>query len=368
MKKILYLTTALDARDYDFYLKNGFSVSNPSNQNFHSNVIHSLSKEYQVLVLTLVPFDTKNTKPIDNETHIYIEHPKNVFQKLLAFEELKNEIKQLSKDFIAILYDPLNEALSRASIYAKKKLHAPRLAILTDNPKNITSIHSSKADALLALALSSDGAISLTPKLLDIYSLSKKPYQIMEGLVVPNDIKPHTAKKPYFYFGGTLLAKYGTKLLIDSFEKANLEGVDLYIAGHQKENLPSFSNVRLLGQVSKDENIAYQKGAYAVINPRPFSETLDSESVPSKMFEYVQNASRIISTKNTFFEKHFKDDIEWIGEGNANDISILFEKIKKEGLSSITSLNVANKEKFLSLFGEDSFNKRVASLLDSFPL
>lgn len=368
MKKILYLTTALDPRDYDFYLKNGFLISNPSNQNFHSNVIHSLSKEYQVLALTLVPFDTKKTKPIDNETHIYVQHPKNLFQKFLALEELKSEVKRLPKDITAILYDPLNEALSRTSIYAKKKLHAPRIAILTDNPKNITSIRSSKADALLSLALSSDGAVSLTHRLLEIYGLSRKPHQVIEGLVVPNDVQPYESKKPYFYFGGTLLAKYGTKLLIDSFGKANLADIDLYVAGHQKENFPSFSNLHLLGQVSKDENAAYQKGAYAVINPRPYSETFDSESVPSKMFEYIQNASRIISTKNTFFEKCFKDDIEWIGEGNADDFSILFSKIKVEGLSSVASLNTANKEKFLSLFGEDSFNKKITCLLDSLPL
>lgn len=367
MKKILYLSTALDQRDYDFYLKKGYLISNPSNQNFHSNVIHSLSKEYEVLVLTLVPFDTKEVKPIDNQTHIYVEHPKNIFQKILALKELEGEIKRLPKDYSAIIYDPLNEALLRASIYAKKKLHAPRLAFLTDNPENITSMSAKKADSLLSLATSSDGAIALTPKLLSVYGLEKKPHKIIEGLIVPNKEKPYQGKRPYLYFGGTLLAKYGTRLLIESFIKAKIKNLDLYIAGHQKENLPTSQNVRFLGQISKSENAAYQKGAYAVINPRPFSTKLDSESVPSKMFEYVTNASRIISTKNTFFEKFFPDDIAWIGEGNANDFSILFENIKKSGLSSIPSLNPSSKEKFLSLYGEESFNKKVTSLIGSFP-
>ena len=367
MKKILYLSTALDQRDYDFYLKKGYAVSNPSNQNFHSNVIHSLSKEYEVLVLTLVPFDTRGIKPIDNQTHIYIEHPKNVFQKVIALKELEEEIKRLPKDYSAIVYDPLNEALSRTSIYAKNKLHAPRLALLTDNPENITSMSAKKADTLLSFAFSSDGAIALTPRLLSIYGLEKKPYEIIEGLVVPSDEKPYRSEKPYLFFGGTLLAKYGTKLLIESFIKAGIDNLDLYIAGHQKEELPTSNNIRFLGQITKGENASYQKGAYAVINPRPFSSKLDSESVPSKMFEYVTNANRIISTKNTFFEEFFPKDIAWIGEGNAIDFSIFFENFKQSGLSSIPSLNPSSKEKFLSLYGEESFNKKVTSLIDSFP-
>ena len=367
MKKILYLTTALEEKDYDYYLEHCYPISNPSNQNFHSNAINALKKEYEVLALTLVPFETKSIRPIDNPTHIYIEHPRNIIQKILALQELKEEIKALPKDFSAIIYDPLNEALSRMSSYAKKILEVPRFAFLTDNPFNITSMSAHKARTLISLVRSSEGAISLTSKLLEIYGLKEKPHEIIEGLAIPSKSKPYQSERPYFYFGGTLLEKYGVKLLIEAFQKANLENLDLYIAGHRKEKLPISKNVHFLGQVTKEENAAYQKGAYAVINPRPFSKKLDAESIPSKMFEYIANANRVISTKNTFFEKNFPNDIMWIGEGNADDFSIFFENLKRNGLSSIPLLDPFQKQKFLSLYGESSFNQKITSLLDSLP-
>ncbi len=358
MKRILYLTTSIDSRDYAYLLKQGAIMPNPSNQNFHSRVIETMKKEYDVIVLSLVPFIAKKSLLLDNEVYHYTECGSSKLQKLCAYNQFKRDALAIKEDVDAVLFDSLSVPLGKTAKLLQNKKKIPSIAILTDNPFNISSLPTKRAKAILKNAKYADTAISLTTSLLNIFSLSDRPHFLIPGIASPNDVLPFVAKRPYLYFAGSLLERYGVNKLIDSYPSN--APFDLYIAGHGKAPLAKKEGIRYLGQVSLEENIAYQKGALAVINPRPFDQKLDAESVPSKMFEYLSNASSIISTENTFFREHFEHDINWIGKGSDEDFANLWKIINENKLLKISD---KARERLFQEYGEEAFLKGVASLI-----
>lgn len=73
--KILYLTNAIKEEDYNFLLKKGYPLINPSNQNFHTRLIKVLSSLEEVNVLSLVPTKTKPYRLLDSELFHYVQYP-----------------------------------------------------------------------------------------------------------------------------------------------------------------------------------------------------------------------------------------------------------------------------------------------------
>lgn len=108
------------------------------------------------------------------------------------------------------------------------------------------------------------------------------------------------------------MERYGAPELMKAFASIPCE-YDLLIAGHHGDSLVSNdSRIKLLGQVNKEDNLAYEAHASLLINPRPFDEKLDQESTPSKMIEYLSSGSPILSTPCSILKKDFEDDINWI--------------------------------------------------------
>lgn len=359
MKSVLYLTTSIDPRDYAYLLKQGASMPNPSNQNFHSRVIGALQKEYNVIVLSFVPFIAKKNRLLDNGTYRYNECGSTAFQKLCAYKKFEKAALKIEEDIEAVIFDSLSVSLGKVAKRLQKRRRIPSLAILTDNPFNLSSLPTKKAEIMLENAKYADGTISLTPSLLNAFSLSDRPHFLAPGIVSKNEIAPFSAERPYLYFAGSLLERYGVNKLVDSYPSN--APFDLFIAGHGDKPLTQKDGIRYLKQVSLDENIAYQKGALAVINPRPFDPKLDAESIPSKMFEYLTNAPAIISTENTFFHQHFEHDINWIGKGFVDDFSNLWKIVSENKLLKVSD---ETRERLFREYGEKVFVKGVASLIN----
>lgn len=365
MKKILYLTTSIDPKDYSFLLKKGVTLPNPSNQNFHSRLISALGSRFDVRVISRLSLKIGPYTLLDNERYHYFEKQSGILPKLFPPLELKALKHLIPEEIDAILFDSLNAPLSFQAITIASKLGVPSIAILTDNPSNITGLSKAKAKRIIDYASKANASITLTPSLQNVYHLSNKKSVLIPGIASESDAPSFKGPRPYFYFGGSLLQRYGAPRLIENFLAANLENTDLYIAGHGNENLPKDDNVILLGQVSLEENIAYQKGAVALINPRPFDPILDSESVPSKMFEYLSFGSRIISTENTFFKKEFDSCVNWIGNGSDEDFANFFRSYKENGATRFKEITSKQRESFLEKYGPSSFAKKIEGFLTS---
>lgn len=365
MKKILYLTTSIDPKDYAFLLKKGVPLANPSNQNFHSRLISALGKRFDVCAISRLSMKDGPYKLLDNENYRYFEKPSGVLPKLFPSLELKAMKSLIPEEIDAVLFDSLSAALSFEAVAIATKLGIPSVAILTDSPSNITNLSKANAKRIISYASKADASIALTQHLPKAFHLASKKSILIPGIASESDIAPFKASRPYLYFGGALLDRYGAPRLLANFLASDLKDTDLYIAGHGEEKLPKGKNVVFLGQVSLEENIAYQKGAVALINPRPFDPILDSQSVPSKMFEYLSFGSRIVSTENTFFKKEFDACVNWISKGSDDDFSNFFRFYKENGPSSLKEIGPKEREAFLKEFGPDSFAKKVEDFLIS---
>lgn len=328
---VIYLTTAM--RDDDFRLLNHLAQKkpNPAGQNFHNKIIRSISLVDNINVYSIVP----SYEHIIYEGHFegkglidfyYFEAPANRFKryfdlpKTIAKKVMENYDEKLNPKSV-IVYDSLNVTMAKTSIILSKKLGIKRVAILTDNPNNITGVRRPYVHEVLRLSKNVSGYFSLSNGLIDLFNPKQKNFAITEGVVEPAPRTLPLYTKPYIYFGGALYIKYGIGALIASYtlEKPDY---DLLIAGHgpyeAQVRAASFLNPRIvyLGQVSRSDNYNYERHASLNVNPRRYSEDLDKNSVPSKMLEYLAAGQPILSTKQTRLQTLFPNDVNWVDSGD----------------------------------------------------
>jgi glycosyltransferase involved in cell wall biosynthesis len=172
----------------------------------------------------------------------------------------------------------------------------------------------------------------LSDGLLKALALENKPHLVFPGIVEQaSKGKPLFSKNGYFYFGGALLARYGILSLLEAYLAAKPD-YDLIIAGHEtssdefKHLLRQSPRIRYLGQVTKEENAILEANAALLINPRPYDEKLDQESVPSKLLEYLASGSPILSTRHSALQKEFPADINWLQDSSLQGLSVLVQR------------------------------------------
>jgi glycosyltransferase involved in cell wall biosynthesis len=371
--RIIYLTTSLQDEDYNAWGLGTDNLPNPSNQNFHSRLIRALMTKDDVQVISLVPKTAKGTLFLDSNNYHYVNYPANL---LLALQSQIKEIKTIGKELgknqdSLIVFDSLNLKLCHSAHSLSKKLGCPSAAILTDNPKNISESPIFYQSLLLPQVKKAHGFLSLSDGLLEAFNVKNKPHFVFEGIVEESHAKTIPfAKGSFLYFAGALKEKYGIKDLIGAYFQARPD-YDLVIAGHSNQD-PYFAeieenNVRVhfLGQVSKDENASFEENAALLINPRRFNETLDKESVPSKMLEFLMSGSPILSTPHTKLQEIFPDDVNWLQESGENALQKWFENHldQKKKLMNIKPNNA--KKRTLELYGLESLGSKLHCFLAS---
>ncbi len=343
--KIVYVTTALDKEDYKEFVKLWKKSPNPSNQNFHNKMIRSLAINNQVEVISIRPFSgrlctvkklEKGTKVDGNITWNYITIRKRKVSRYLAVRsEYRKIFKKTPLDDAIILCDTINPLCISAATYIGKQHDLPVIGVCTDSPSNITGTRKQYTIYLLNHAYKCQGYITLIDGLNLLYNPNDKPYLTIEGIVEnERNVKVNlNIEKPYFYFGGSLLERYGVFNLIQAYEDLNNPNVDLYIAGHNgypedvKERIKDNPNIHFLGTIGVDEVLAYQACAVAIINPRPYTEDLDRFSIPSKTLEALTSGVPTISIKNTKLQEIFKDEIIWVEDNEVSSLTAAMQKV-----------------------------------------
>lgn len=321
--KILYLTTHVEASDFQILASQASIAPNPAGQNFHGKLIDALAEFDEVNVVSLIPnseniLSEKTIPPYRNRGYRYIAPPSlRIAKRLFLHKRIAKEA--CKEDADVVLYDSLNLTLARASKIIAAKLNIPRIAICTDDPANISFAPQTYKEQVVSLSKKADGYFALTEGLVELFNENRRPSLVRPGIIKRTDVPPKNMEKPYIYYGGALFIKDGTKDLIDGYISAK-PNLNLIIAGHgpfegaviaaTKAN----KNILYLGQISEQENIAYQKGAALLVNPRLYNGKLDRVSVPSKVLEYLTNGKYIASTKSTSLFEDFEPDINWIGD------------------------------------------------------
>ncbi len=321
---VIYLTTHVQEDDFASCYSRVSRMPNPAGENFHGKLLRALALVEKVHAYCLVPTSLgklgRNDFESDEIHYSYIYGPTNRYLRALTLpsklsKRIAKEHQDKEKPFI--IYDPLNAILSLTAKKLSALLHAPRIAILTDEIRNITGVSESYAKRIHDLTSNADASIALTHGLVDSYGLLEKPHYIQPAYVEEEPVEPYKADHPYLYYGGALFVKDGTKDLIDAFNALHPD-YDLIISGHGnyeeevRREATANPRIKFLGQVDKKEHFALIKGAALCLNPRRYNATLDALAVPSKVMEYLTYGNVIASTLTTPLRADFGEAINWI--------------------------------------------------------
>lgn len=381
MSHIIYITTAMDKRDFDEYLTHWSSSPNPSNQNFHNKMIRSLSINNKVDVISARPFsrtlcDMKNLKKAEKEdgniTWHYIAIQRNFFEKIInGTKQVKALVKKLITEDTIVFVDTINTSITHFTKHAMKKRTNKIIGICTDSPSNISGTSRSYTVYLLSRASNYSGYIALTTGLNELFNANKRPGLILEGLVEENLVLKNNQYENYFFFGGALLPRYGVYDLIKAFKIFNKDKkYKLVFSGHHSDNkalkeaIGGDENIIYLGAITISECLSLEKGAIANINPRPFSEDLDRYSIPSKTLEYLTSGVPTISVKNSKLQKTVGDYIVWSKSSNEKDLVKVLEHVVSLTKSERQKLGQDAKEQVLKLYSLKRTNTKINKFLE----
>ena len=368
---ILVLTSAMIDQHFAIYQDKAKIKPNPSNQYFYSKLIKCLAIQNKVSVVTLRPmvkgmFAEKSLgieKHISNNATYYYSHVQagmlyKTFSEISdVIRTAKEAINDLIGEKFVIVVDTLRYNLLRAAIKLGKMYNAKVVGMLTDNPFNLSGAKPSYASSLKNYALKCDGYLSLTQKMVDNLS-PYTPCYIFEGLV---DEEIESKKAPisnYFFFAGSLYERYGVKRLVDAFHGSQCKN-KLVIAGsgplskYIDKVANEDSRILFLSQISKDKVTAYERSSIANINPRPINKKLDSESVPSKLLEYISIGTPTISTKYDKFYKLFNEDVYFIDAEEATTLAYALEDFEKLDQTELKKKALVAKSKAFEFYGLD---------------
>lgn len=301
--KILYFTRALPDPLYEQLLNEGYTLNNPSNQNFHSRLIASLRLGAEVECVTLLPSNIASKDIVRYPGWHYLV-PRGILLPLA------NQFNDLGiNDFDIVLFDTLAVKLGQVAVTKAKEKGVKAVGIITDHPKNIAKAPFYFRIAVSELWKAAAASIAVCPSLV----LPNKPSFLLPGIVREDNVIPHREEPPYLYFAGALSARFGAPALIEAYLKTGLCW-PLLVAGHASDLSIDSNRVVFLGQLTEKENASYEAGAALLLNPRPLDPELDQESIPSKMFEYLVSGRPIVSTRHPYFFERFEDSIDFIDE------------------------------------------------------
>ena len=366
---ILVFSSAMEDGDFLEYESRAKIKTNPSNQNFYSKLIKTLSLNNTVSVVSHRPFISgmfnKNIlekDTVSNKNIIYYYTYEKV-GKIYKILQEKNEIIKTankaindfkSNDFI-IVVDTLRYNLIRAAKKIARKYNVKIVGMLTDNPFNLSSGNEFIHKKLVSESKELDGYLSLTNGLGDIFNKNLPSY-VFEGLVCEEEEEKKDPIFNYFYFGGSLYEKYGVKTLVDAFHKSDLTS-KLVIAGsgplskYIEEISQIDYRILYISQISKGKGISYMKNSIANINPRPLNAKLDKESVPSKLLEYLSVGTPVISTKYETLYGAFKDDVTWIEDNDVIALKDALEKFSKSDMQLEMKKAITARRKVFEFYG-----------------
>ncbi len=365
MKNIVYFTTAQEYDDFTAFSKLWSSPINASNQLFHNKMIRALSLSNHVDVISIRPFSKQKCKIkyLDKgekiSSLIHWHYLKVKGGRITKFASILSQARRLTRKInknnkendIIYITDTINPTVLAVASALAKQNKKPLIGICTDSPSNITGTKRSYTLLLLQLAKRLNGYICLTPSLNDLFNENNHPNIILEGLVENVLPSPKDNKYgKYFFYSGALHEKYGIFELIKAFNKLNNKDYKLVICGHHEdakflEAIRNNQRIKYLGILPNKEVIRLEQKAVANINPRPYSEDLDRFSVPSKVLEYLNSGTIVVSSNCSRIKSNFNDEIIWINNGDEQDIY--------EGLKYVINLD-DNKKKAIE---QNAFNK-----------
>ena len=372
---ILYLTSAIEQKDYEEFQKSWMKPLNCSNQLFHSRLISSLSNNNVINVISFRPFNKMcsmhkleyEEKENGNIKWFYLKEKKNtLFNYFSVYKQFDSILFKLTNIDI-VLFDSMNVIIGSFA-QKLKSVGYKIIPVCTDLPENIQGVNQTYIDFVYKHSLNADGYIALSEGLNEKFNHDGKPYAIVNGILTNQSVSSKELEyENYFLFSGALMKKYGLYTCIDAFKKLNNPKIKLLLCGHHgdveylKDYIKDSSNIIFLGYIENDLVRKYETNSIANICPRPLNENIDLYSIPSKCIEYLSSGSILISTKNPLLMPLFKEEVLWSDE---DENSLKDQMIKAISLSKEERKELTNKakEKMNKLYSPDEIANKLGQL------
>ena len=216
-----------------------------------------------------------------------------------------------------IICDVLNVSICLGALLATKINRVQSVGIVTDIyglmvnfiQKRFRRFIFQSAHRIHDLYVTSyDKYILLTEQMNERVNPKGHPYIVMEALC-DSSLKDEGQKdvekaspRTVLYAGG-LYAKYGVKMLVEGFIKADVKDARLvlYGSGSYVEELvevcKKHANVEFRGVAPNEEVMEEELKATLLVNPRPTDEEFTKYSFPSKNMEYMASGTPVLTTR-----------------------------------------------------------------------
>lgn len=185
----------------------------------------------------------------------------------------------------------------------------------------------------IALQGKYDGYIYLVEEMKNVIN-PKKPYMVMEGIAdISKSITVENTFSTAIMYAGMIEEKYGILNLIDAFEQANLEDVELWIYGsgnlEDKVKLRADTNpkIKFFGHQRRDDILRYEKQATLLVNPRSVTDDFTMYSFPSKTIEYMLSGTPVLTTKLKGIPEEYFKYLFFVGDNKTETLAAKLEEI-----------------------------------------
>lgn len=215
----------------------------------------------------------------------------------------------------AVICDVLNVSACMGAVTAARLINLRCVGVMTDMPGiGVGATSSAKTQNKLSFASRVNRSylknfshyVFLTKQMNEAVNKKHRPYIVMEGLVDADMIIPgfvgKDEKRVVLYAGG-LYERYGLKLLVEAFIKANVDNSELWLYGKGPftEELPAYhkrdSRIVYKGIQPNDKVVKAELRATLLVNPRPTCEEFAKYSFPSKNMEYMVSGTPVLTTR-----------------------------------------------------------------------
>lgn len=236
-------------------------------------------------------------------------------QAMLSAADEWIEKRYQGGELIIFAYSMRSASMATACRIKKKIPKAKIYLIVTDLPE-FMDLKESKLKAFLKkidgiaikrMQKSFDGFILYAAKMAEYLGLPDEKWMLMEGSYNLDDAKIETYENSagkIIMYSGALGLQYGIGLLIEAFMKIEDKGAELWFTGggscadYVKESAEKDPRIKYFGFLpNRDDVLALQKKATALINMRLPSKKASAYCFPSKLFECMTSGKPVLSFK-----------------------------------------------------------------------
>lgn len=350
---ILYITPLLPKKVLEEVFKKDQSHYVFAPQKFHRNLVEGfIANGHSVQVLSTLPTSVKYVSNMEEDGVKYCFIPyKNTagvkhFQVVISVSKKILYDKAFKPDII--ICDTLNASMCMGAFLVKRLTKAKFVGIVTDLPESMSKYEKGVLNRAASYFSTKyiknfDYYVLLTRQMNDVVNPKGHPYMIMEGVCDNNPenrtIKDVKGGKRKILYAGGRPSKDGVDMLIAAFRQLPDNDLELNVYGNMPnvEKGPDTTDARIIYHGKTENGIIAEaeRNSYLLVNPRPTGEEYTKYSFPSKLMEYMNTGTAVVTTKLAGIPEDYYDYVYAFNEASTECIKDTLEHLLSLGAEEL---------------------------------